>query len=108
MEPAANDAAMQDLLAQIWQRNLPILLDRLDTLDAAAAFAQSGAIPPEVLALASANAHKLAGSLGMFGYSRGTDLARELEQLLEPTASLDAQRLTQLAEQLRAELTSTP
>ena len=42
-------------------------------------------------------AHKLAGSLGMFGYLHGTEIARALELLLdgdEPVSALQFQELT--------------
>ena len=45
-------------------------------------------------------AHKLAGSLGMYGYDEGTRVARELELLLEGAAP-DAERLRELAARLR-------
>jgi len=40
--------------------------------------------------------HKLAGSLGMYGYQRGTEIASELEQLLRsnPTPQPDITPLT--------------
>lgn len=79
-------------------------LSRLDLFDAAALAARDGTLTEDVRAWAASTAHKMAGSLGMFGYKRGTDIARELEQLLESSPAPDGKRLTSLAEQLRAEL----
>ena len=71
------------LLAALWQRNLPLLLERLDCLDRAAHELQSGSLSNTQLEEITSIAHKLAGSLGMFGYHQGTLVARELEHLLD-------------------------
>jgi HPt (histidine-containing phosphotransfer) domain-containing protein len=84
------------LLADLWRRNRPVIEERLGVLDRAAAGPLSGDLHGAALDVA----HKLSGSLGMFGFDRGTVLARELEELLgapEP----DTCRLGELARQLR-------
>ena len=56
------------------------------------------------------NAHKLVGALGSFGFSEGSRLARELEQLLQKSASLDSQdasRFLELVQQLRQSLSES-
>ncbi len=102
--PASLAEANQRLIEQLWYRNMPLTSSRLDLFDAAALAARDGTLTEDVRDSAASTAHKMAGSLGMFGYKRGTDLARQLEQLLESSAAPDATRLTSLAEQLRAEL----
>ena len=67
-------------LAAIWQRNQPQVLERLALLEQAAA---AQPLPSTLQHEAAATAHKLAGTLGMFGFTQGTQLARELEQHLE-------------------------
>jgi HPt (histidine-containing phosphotransfer) domain-containing protein len=50
-------------------------------------------------------AHKLAGTLGMFGYPRGTDLARLIEEVLElqdPLTAIEANQLNEWFVELRA------
>jgi HPt (histidine-containing phosphotransfer) domain-containing protein len=69
----------QRLIATLWQRNRPNILDRLALLDQAAKAASAQALTPSLRAEAMAVAHKLAGSLGMFGFHDGTRMARELE-----------------------------
>jgi len=49
-------------------------------------------------------AHKLAGSLGMFGYPEGTDFARRIEHQLENDTPVDALQLAQNVAALRASL----
>ena len=88
---SADEEATRKALATIWKKNLPALRERLDLLYAAAEAAAAGTMTAEQRKEAGATAHKLAGSLGMFGYSRGTDLARQLEQ------SFDSERLLQNA-----------
>jgi HPt (histidine-containing phosphotransfer) domain-containing protein len=54
----------------------------------------------ELREAAADTAHKLAGSLGMYGYDRGTHLAREIEILLDYQTP-DHTRLSVLAVELR-------
>jgi HPt (histidine-containing phosphotransfer) domain-containing protein len=90
------------LLATLWVKVRPLVEERLATLDKAAAAAASVGTPAEDLRKeAASSAHKLAGSLGMYGYDEGTRVARELEVLLGG-AKLDAARLSALVAELRA------
>ena len=87
----------QQLLASVWQRNLPIVRERLATLSDIAHTGIDGIITEAARKTGSEIAHKLAGSLGMFGYLQGTELARALEHLLEsdlPVTLTDVQALT--------------
>ena len=77
-EAAAETAA---LIAELWQRHLPTLRERLGILDRIAAAAGSGAISTEDREEGIAISHKFAGSLGMYGYRRGTEVATQLETL---------------------------
>ncbi len=81
------EAKIEILLATLWERNLPTLRERLDILDRAAAAAASGHLTEASRAEALGIAHKLSGSLGMFGYHRGTEIARQIEAILAPLAS---------------------
>ena len=87
------------LLTDLWRRNVPLIEYRISVLERAAA----GPFPllDELRAEASNVAHKLAGSLGMFGYEEGTEISRSLEHLLE-SPSTDVSRLQALTAQLRA------
>jgi HPt (histidine-containing phosphotransfer) domain-containing protein len=70
------------LLAALWVKNRPLVEERLTTLEQAAAGASAGSLPEPLRLAAEASAHKLAGSLGMYGYDEGTRIARQLEALL--------------------------
>jgi HPt (histidine-containing phosphotransfer) domain-containing protein len=85
------------LLADLWQRNLPLIEHRMAVLERAA----SGPLTEELRAEAVDVAHKLAGSLGMFGYEEGTLIARNLELILE-SPSPDISRLASPTAQLRS------
>ncbi len=90
----------QMLLADLWRRNRPVIEDRLAALDRAAQAAASDPMPEDLRLAALDVAHKLSGSLGMFGFDQGTAIARELEHLLG-TPPPDSQRLSHLTGQLR-------
>lgn len=102
LNSAAAEATRQRIAA-LWQRNVPQTMERLNLLDRAASAAAGDTLSASLSEEAAATAHKLAGSLGMFGLDEGTRLAREMEQHLE-SATPDAGKLTSLARQLRASL----
>jgi HPt (histidine-containing phosphotransfer) domain-containing protein len=85
------------LIAGIWARNRPVVETRLDLLDRAAA---TQPLPEPLRTEARGEAHKLAGSLGMFGLPEGTRVARELEVLLGHPSPEPA-KLAELAARLR-------
>ena len=88
--------SIQKMIAALWQRSQPQVLERLALLDRAA----TEPLKPRLRQDAVATAHKLAGTLGMFGFHEGTRLAREFEQHLE-TPSPDPAHLAALATELR-------
>jgi len=104
MHAEAIPEATRKMLATLWERNLPVVKSRVEDLQRAAVASVSGALSPEDRSSAEGTAHKLAGSLGMFGYKHGTEIARELEQMFEGREVLDANRLSLLTQELRAEL----
>ena len=81
---------------------MPLIADRLNGLDIACEAAVLGRLSPIMRRGAMDTAHKLAGSLGMFGYPLGTELAREIEQMLEYDGVVDAGMLRELVIELRA------
>jgi HPt (histidine-containing phosphotransfer) domain-containing protein len=87
----------------IWQRNRSQVIERLDFLDRAAC---TTPLSEGLRMEAAAIAHKLAGSLGMFGFPEGTRLARILEELLEQSDP-DQALLVNLSTELRQTLFPT-
>jgi HPt (histidine-containing phosphotransfer) domain-containing protein len=101
---AAVPPALAASLQTIWEKYLPRMEERLAVLEAAAAALEGNELTPEQCAAAAA-AHKLAGVLGSFGLTRGTELAREAEILCggEPEPDpVRAARLGEIAFELRA------
>ncbi len=94
------ELSTQKLLAELWKKNQSLILERLAQLDASADASASGCLPEELRAAAESTAHKLSGTLGMFGYQEGTNIAREMEQELQ-SAEPDASRLATLSRSLR-------
>jgi HPt (histidine-containing phosphotransfer) domain-containing protein len=88
------------LLAALWLRNRPVVEERMARLDQAIAAAAAGTLTVELREGAADVAHKLAGSLGMYGYEEGTRIAREIEILLDYRTP-DEARLRVLAAELR-------
>ncbi len=71
------------MIAGIWRRNRTQVLSRIELLECTATALAAESLTPLLLQEALSVSHKLAGSLGMFGYGEGTLLARVLEQQLE-------------------------
>ena len=92
------------LLASLWTRNLPVIQERLLLLDRAAEIAKSATLTSPLRRDAAITAHKLAGSLGMFGYPAGTEIARALELLFDAPSDPDPDHLVNLAVDLRRSL----
>ncbi len=89
------------LLAKLWVKIRPLVEERLATLDQAAAAAKAGSLADDLRKEAMGSAHKLAGSLGMYGYDEGTRVARELEIMLGK-AKPEPAKLSGLIAELRA------
>lgn len=77
------------MLAVVWSKNRGLLLHRLDAIEDFCRQLPQSASNREIRANAAADAHKLAGSLGMFGLSEGTAVAREIEHHLNDDAADD-------------------
>ncbi|MBW4520281.1 MAG: response regulator [Scytolyngbya sp. HA4215-MV1] len=71
----ARNAAME-----AWEYLKGTVLERLVILDRAVEAFQAGNLPESIRSDAEQAAHKLAGSLGMFGFPEGSRLGREIER----------------------------
>ena len=74
---------MADALARLWTKFLPEIYRRLVVVESAGQATHAGALSDELREDAHQAAHKLAGTLGTFGLHRGTELARNVEHILE-------------------------
>lgn len=59
-------------------------------------------LDPELLQTATLEAHRLAGNLGTFGLPEGSELARNIEQLLRANTLLDQREVQQLCDWVAA------
>jgi HPt (histidine-containing phosphotransfer) domain-containing protein len=100
----ADEAKISKVLTELWQKNLPTLRERLERLDQAAKIAVTGKLPETSRLEALDIAHKLSGSLGMFGYQEGTEIARKMELIFKSPTPKSLTTLTTLVKDLRNSL----
>lgn len=97
-------AKTEALLRDLWRRKLPMVREHLNILEHASQTIAAATLTPPLRSEAAISAHKLAGSLGMFGYSEGTRLARELEHLLDAAGPPPPETFATLLRHLRESL----
>jgi HPt (histidine-containing phosphotransfer) domain-containing protein len=95
------DAETKTLIAELWQRHLPTTRERLATLERIAASAAVTPLSPEDREEGISISHKFAGSLGMYGYTRGSELAMKLERLFRALPPPQPDLITPLTTELR-------
>ena len=98
------DKQIDTLLAQLWKKNLPMIRERLDLLDHFGSIASTGKLDEATRTEALNIAHKLAGSLGMYGYQQGTEVASKMERILKSPTPETLTTLSTLAVDLRNSL----
>jgi hypothetical protein len=104
LNKAQVDAQIDDVLAQLWKKNLPTIRERLDLLDRFASAASAGTLDEPTRVEALNISHKLAGSLGMYGYQQGTEVASKMEHILKSPTPKTLVTLRVLAADLRKSL----
>ena len=93
----------------IWQRNKESFTCQLALFEQMVVALMSDTLSEQIQHTAKLEAHKMAGSLGSFGFNEGSRLAREIEELLETEAiGEQATQLQQLVSLLQQELEKTP
>jgi DNA-binding response OmpR family regulator/HPt (histidine-containing phosphotransfer) domain-containing protein len=90
------------VMQQATQRFRASLEQRLRLLEAAVQAVEAGTFSPQQRRVASTEAHKLAGGLGLFGYTQASEVAELIEQLLQlgQPSPLLAQHLENLKQSL--------
>ena len=73
----------KEALAAVWQKFKRMHSERITILEQANCAWQKHALSGELLQQAQRAAHKLAGSLGIFGFPEGSRIALEMEELLK-------------------------
>ncbi|MDB4947691.1 MAG: two component transcriptional regulator, winged helix family, partial [Gemmatimonadetes bacterium] len=83
MGAAGPPEAVSAALAAVWERAMPTIFARIETVEKAVkAMLATGSVPRELREDAEREAHRLAGALGTFGSHEGTRLARSIESAL--------------------------
>jgi HPt (histidine-containing phosphotransfer) domain-containing protein len=92
------------LVAQLWERFKEATFTRIGVLEQAIRALLEGTLSEELRRQAECDAHKLTGSVGMFGFAEGSRLARTIEEMLEagaPLGQAETLRLSELVVLLR-------
>jgi len=86
--------AMSAAIAAVWERSREELERRIATLERAVAELLADDLGDALRTSAHSDAHKLAGSLGMFGLAAGSQLAHEVEQTDAARSMANSTRVT--------------
>jgi DNA-binding response OmpR family regulator len=100
-----------DSVNKVLERFRPTFAQRVAGLERTTSELLSGDLSDDLRQTARQDAHKLAGSLGTFGYPEGSKLARQIEHLLMGQGTLgeeEASQFKQLVSALGQELTKPP
>ncbi|WP_416674287.1 response regulator [Egbenema bharatensis] len=92
LPPPSDDRTQQAItsIQAIWLKFKDGFLTQVKRLEEVGVAVQSNQLTPELLHRAKQDAHKLAGSLGTFGHETGSQLAQEIEAILQSEATLQA------------------
>jgi DNA-binding response OmpR family regulator len=95
---------------QIWLQFKDLAFERLASLEKLAIALAENKVTEELQAQAKNSAHKLAGSLGCFGFPEGSKIAKQFELFMDhnPLKPEDLEQLTNLTTSLRADLQHQP
>jgi DNA-binding response OmpR family regulator len=106
-QPPATDSLQ--FLTEIWNRHHAQTLERVDAIDLVITAISDGSLTPEISSQARNSAHTLAGTLGTFGLTLGSQVAKQIELLLTENPDLTPAQVSQLQHniaQLRQEIAS--
>jgi DNA-binding response OmpR family regulator len=97
-------------ISQIWLKFKDLAFERLADLESLAIALADNCLSDELHAQARSSAHKLAGSLGCFGFPEGSRIAKQIEKLLSHNLSkqVDLEQIVRLTTALNAELQHQP
>jgi diguanylate cyclase (GGDEF)-like protein len=98
----ATDDNFEAEVAEVWAKVQSQLGDRVSVIETAIAELSLGQFTPELQQHAQHEAHKLAGSLGMFGSDHGSRLAKTIEPLLANALHLDPPQQILLSQSVMA------
>ena len=107
MAPQKSDE-IRSALEKVWLNNKPEAMSRVATLIRFAENLRSGACDEQSRERALLAAHRLSGSLGMFGFNEASCCAAKIEALLDDGRTPDLATMLSLMEHLRMLMEKTP
>lgn len=102
-----NRQKLRQKTAKIWEKHKNNLAHQVTVIERVTSALIASKLTSELREEAKHEAHKLAGSLGVFGLAEGSRLARELEHLLQSNVHIgtqEAHKIVELTKSLREEL----
>lgn len=103
--PTSVEQETREKLAGVWQRFQGRVSEQVAQIEHATIALSQQQLQSELQQQAKREAHSLAGSLGTFGFPKGSRLAREIEQILDRTLTAkDSKPLQKLVLALRREI----
>lgn len=88
-------------VSKLWEKFKGTFTAQVEVIEQATQALSEGRLTVELQQKAKQEAHRLGGSLGIFGFAEGSKLAKRLEQLLEPEATIGQEQALQILELLR-------
>ncbi len=107
MAPQKSDE-VRSALERVWVNSRPEALGRVATLERFAENLRSGTSDQLSWESALSAAHRLSGSLGMFGFDDASSCAAKIEALLGDGPTPELETMLPLVERLRMLLEGTP
>ena len=89
-------------IAGVWEKYKGRVSEQVHVLLKAVQALQTESMSSELHSQAAAQAHTLAGSLGTFGFTKGSKIARRIEHLLSSDQILDENKIAQLDDWVKA------
>lgn len=102
------DAQVRAALERVWHDSRPEAMSRLALLESFLNELRLGRMDKSNLSTALSAAHRLSGSLGMFGMDEGSTCAAEIEALLGCHTRIDDTVLAKLVRRLREVMEKGP
>lgn len=104
MQEHPDQQRVHAVLQRVWRQVEPDMHRRLTILEETGKALASGPMDDECRQQAIEAAHKLAGSMGMFGFAAASACAGEIERLLETSGSIGREQFNEILERLRLEM----
>lgn len=109
--PKVATEAAESMMQALWERFKDSFDEQLEGLDQVVAALETGHLTDDLRQTAEQTAHKLVGSLGVYGFPQGSTIARQIEDLLQGEIQLQPSKfceITQLVAALKQELQRSP